>query len=1040
MTTELTVLSRVSYRDREINGPRLRGLLALLAGELHAGCSISRLVSGLWPQEQPENPTKALQILVSRVRSQCGAELIVTTSTGYRLALSADQVDAAAIQLHAATAAQHLRSAEYAAALEAAEAGRALWPGIEPDPDSEDPVDDLCARRESAYWSLLRSRAVALSRLHRPAEAIGTLIPLCSRAPRDEELLLELLRCEAATEGAAAALTRYEGYRRDLRDELGTDPGAALRTEHRRLLAGEQRTPRTGVPHEPNQLLGRAADVIAVGELLRGGRVTSIIGPGGLGKTRLAYAVSRQAGRPVFVVELAGARLDTEVVGAVAAALGVGAAGPLGYPDELSGIQSVLGAEPALLVLDNCEQVIDGAATMVSTLIAAGAELRVLTTSRAPLGLSSESVYLLPELDRPAMVELFTQRARAARPGAALLADQVGALCARLDGLPLAAELAAARVRTMSVAEIADGLSDRFALLRGGLRDAPQRHHTLHAVVGWSWNLLAEPERAAMRSLAMFVDGFTADTAHCMLDRPDTRELLEHLTDQSLLKPVETASGIRLRMLETVREFSLAAQTEAGECAAAAATLRDWAQRFCLQLHDPVFGPRPRAALDLVRAEQENLGYAFELALEAGDGATLAALGAVLGGFYAFESNHMRMMTLAQDLGWQLSHYCPAPELVEVTRTALSLNLLIAFAMGPQWLPRILVTLRRLPPAPPGSTAGAWAAALEAAPYPDKIMRLCDDPDPLIAAAANGVISYLLENSHGPAAAFPHVQRMHAVFATHEMPWVRLYANGRMSEVSLALGRGQEAYEYVEASYREVAVMGTGNSSQLALGLVLASLMIGDVDQAERTLLASAAPHSEEWVVVRSFDQGVRAEIELARGRVDSGLAMWRRAVATLGAPQEHGTMAPWVYETRAVAIVAHAQHDRLADIGSLVAELPGDLLGMLSRKPYVSPAVHYYPIVGELVLAQALVCLRRGDTRLGARMVALAEQLHYPRYMQPTMSSARVRSIADDADGPEYRAAMSEYSGRSRAELRAVTTELATRAQRQRADTTQLS
>jgi predicted ATPase/DNA-binding SARP family transcriptional activator len=728
VTPELTLLSRVAYRGREVTGPRPRGLLALLAGDLRSGGSTARLVEGLWPEEQPEHPAKALQVIVSRTRAQLGADVIASTPTGYRLSLAHDQVDASAVLLHAAAAARHAQAGDHAAALAEAEAGLALWDGAPDGADTgpDDPVAALRAERASTYRSLVRARALALALLGRHAEAAGPLAGLARERPRDEEVLAELLRGEAATLGPSAALARYEAYRRSLRDELGTDPGPALQAVQQQLFQGSSPVVRHGVPHEPNPLLGRDDDVAAVASLLRTSRVTSIVGAGGLGKTRLAQTVSRRAEqRVVHFVALAGVT-DDDVAAEVASVLGAGESrrsppvGQRAVPTDLvGGIAAAFGPGPALLVLDNCEHVLRGAANLVGALVSMTQDLRVLTTSRAPLGLSSESVYLLPELSPPTAVELFTQRARAARPGVELPADLVEEVCRHLDGLPLAVELAAARVRAMSVAEIVCRLEDRFGLLRGGPRDAPERHQTLHAVVGWSWNLLDPAGRRAMRALSVFPAGFAADAARRVLgdgDTADVPQILEHLVEQSLLQVADTPTGLRFRMLETVREFSTAEREASGETDRAVGGFLAWARDFGVAHHDAPFGPDPYAPMDRIRAEQDNLTQALRYALARADAGTVAATCAVLGGLWTIESNYPRLMTVASQTARPLSQFRPGPDLVEVTRTTLTLWTTYTFLLqGPRAV-RSLVALRRLPPAPPDTLVRAIAGPPSPAP------------------------------------------------------------------------------------------------------------------------------------------------------------------------------------------------------------------------------------------------------------------------------------------------------------------------------------
>ncbi|MEU5532079.1 BTAD domain-containing putative transcriptional regulator [Streptomyces sp. NPDC020362] len=1044
MTTELALLSRVACRGREITAPRLRGLLALLAEDLRGGCSTHRLVEGLWPDELPERPGKAVQVLVSRLRTQLGADLIVSTPTGYRLALDETQVDSSALLLREAEAAERARAGDHAGALAGAEAGLALWDGSTgagPGEDLHDPVAALRAGRGRTLRSLVRLRALALARLERRQEAAAPLAELALELPRDEEVLAELLRCEATTAGRAAALTRYDVYRRGLREELGTDPGPGLRAVHQELLSGDRPSVRHGVPHEPNPLLGRKADIAAVSGLLRDARVVTVVGPGGLGKTRLSHAVSRAAEQPVVhFVTLAGVTADDDVAGEVASAVGAGEGRQFpGGGDVVSGIVGALGAGPVLLVLDNCEHVIAGAAALVQAMVSRTGRLRVLATSRAPLGLTSESVYALPELSQATSVELFVQRARAARPGVELPAGPVAEICAHLDGLPLAVELAAARVRVLSVADISRRLRDRFTLLRGGARDAPERHRTLRAVVDWSWNLLEPDGQAALRALSVFPGGFAEDAAQYVLgDTGDALELLEQLAGQSLIKVNDSPSGVRFHMLETLREFGAAKCAEAGAEEAVTDRFLAWARDFGRAHHDVLFTSDPVPAWLRIRAEQDNLVLALRHALARADGPGTAAVTAVLASLWATDSNYPRLAALVAETGGPLSRFRPGPgnpEDVEAARSAAAVCAASLFmGRGPHAV-RQLVTLRRLPPAPPDTLLRALAIVLCAVPdmHPprfERLVQLCDSDEPLLAGVAAGVASYLWEAQHDTERALAYARRMLDALEPLGNPVMLVLSHGRISELCLQHEQGAEAYGHLRAALDALGGFSRfgewSDSVGVHWGLVLACLQRGDVDEAEYWLGLAELDRTTESARIFAPDLPARAEIALARGLTEVGLGLWRRAVAQVreGSLLYPGDpfVDPWSLEVQSAALAAHALAGRLEPVTSLADGLRERLLRMLSGAPVngapAGGAPVELPVYGTVLLALGFAGLARGDTG-AVRLVALAERMPAVREF-PTLSRTRSRQAAENADRAAYADARSRYAALGREEVRA--------------------
>jgi predicted ATPase/DNA-binding SARP family transcriptional activator len=1033
VTVELTVLSRVAYRGKEITGPRLRGLLALLAGE-PGGASAGRLVDGLWPEDQPDNPTKALQILVSRIRAQLGDGLIARTATGYRLTLDEDQIDASAVLRHAAMAAQHARAGDHAGALAETEAGLALWDGPPKPDETRDPLADLRAERAVTYRTLVRARALALARLGRHAEAVGPLTDLAVEYPRDEEILLVLMRTEAAAKSPAAAMARYDAYRRTLRDELGADPGPALRQAHQELLQDEQPTVRHGVAHEPNPLLGRDGDLAAVANLLNTARVVSIVGPGGLGKTRLAHAVSRQTERrTVQFVSLAGVAQDGDIAAEVASAVG-GVEFPSSKSSVVGGVVDALGAG-ALLVLDNCEHVLAPTADLVATLVAVARDLRILTTSRAPLGLSSESVYPLPELDRQTTVELFRQRATAARPGVDLPDTAVADLCARLDGLPLAVELAAARVRVLSVAEINRRLADRFALLRGGRRDAPERHHTLQAVVDWSWHLLDADGQAALRALSVFPGGFTVEAADRVLDR-DSFDILEHLVDQSLLKVADTPAGARFRMLETVREFGAARLAESGDTDRVIDGFLAWAQDFAAERHDAVFGPHPIPAADVLRAEQDNLQQVLRHGISRADGASVAAATATLTGLWSLDGNFLRAASLTSEAAAVLAHYRPAAEHVETTRSAVALSVVNAIAVQAPGAARMLYVLRGLPPARPDTPVRAMATVLATtdvfAPDRAALRALFDSGPPHVTAVAGIILGYLAEQDGDLPAAIEESRPLLEAWNTNATPWLWILALSRLGELTLRIERSEESLAYFTDAVRLLGETGADRDVVgVYWGMMFANLQLGRLDEAEHWLGLAAADDAgspsdrsePEDAGAFMFMISARAELALARGDVEEGLRLWRRAAAARIAVDTgfEDEPQPWTLETQAGALGAHARFGRLDLVPDLLAELPRKLEIMLTNPQERSPVyVVEQQLAGALLMVLGLADILTGEARSGVRLIALAERFKFLRGFRPTVSVTDVRNAVENADEPAYADAVSEYAGLSLPELRA--------------------
>src|ERR1700761_2356101 len=564
----------------DLPGARLRALLIALALEPGRVVSKAALIDWIWGEQPPADTANALQRLVSRLRKALPEGLIEGQPGGYRLTVDPDAVDAVRFERLVAQA----RDAEGPRRVQLLREALALWRGAAMADVGLEDSEALAAavtRLERLRLAALEDRFDAEVGLGQAGELIAELTDLVAAHPMRERLAAALMRALAATGRDTEALLVYERTRETLADQLGADPSPELSALHVALLRGElgrrEESRKTNVRAELTSFVGKDAEVAAVRELIAGHRLTTLIGPGGAGKTRLATETARtllgDLPDGAWLVELAAIGADSDVAQSALAGLGLRDAllGEAPNAEPADRLIAAIRERDALLILDHCEHVIESAAAFAHRVLGECRRLRVLATSREPLGITGEALWRVAPLALPAegadpaeiesspAVWLLRDRASAVRED--LTADaRTSTAMARvsraLDGMPLAMELAAARLRTMSLEQLANRLDDRFRLLTGGSRTALPRHRTLRAVIDWSWELLTDAERVVLRRLSVFAGGAGLEAAEsvCAGDAEDVLGLLTALTEKSLLL-TEGDRAPRYRMLGTIKEY-----------------------------------------------------------------------------------------------------------------------------------------------------------------------------------------------------------------------------------------------------------------------------------------------------------------------------------------------------------------------------------------------------------------------------------------------------------------------------------------------------
>ncbi|GAB2875248.1 BTAD domain-containing putative transcriptional regulator [Streptomyces mayteni] len=599
-------------REVAVPGAKVRALLVDLL--VHHGRAVpaETLIEDLWDGAPPARALGALQSKVAQLRrvleeAEPGARALVETAPhGYRLRAEPSRVDAAAFGALVA-------DARYEEAL-------ALWrgpafAGYAEAPFARAAAERLEQQRVTAFEGLAEQR---FERGEHRALA-DELQAMLDAHPLRERLHAVRIRALYRDGRQAEALAAYREIRDLLAEELGVDPGPELAALHQAVLRQDPalaapEPPSSNLPVPLNALVGRDEEVAEVRALLRGHRLVTLTGSAGVGKTRLALEVAAAAEESAWLVELAG----VDAVGARedAAVLAERIATTLGVRGTLA---QALRDRRLLLVLDTVEHLAAPAARLVVALLGSVPGLRILATGRQPLEVPGERLWSVPALGSDAAVRLFRERVSDSVPGFAADAAEIAAVCRRLDGLPLAIELAAARVRTLGLREVAARLDDRFHLLGSGAR-------TLRAAFDWSWDLLDGRERAVLRRVSVCAGGFDLAAAEAVAVGPgvaagEIAGTVAALADRSLLTPLaDDGTSRRFRLLESVAAYARERLVEAGEADACA---RRHARHFAGLAREGdlrLRGPAQREWLRRLDAETANLRAALDWALERGEG------------------------------------------------------------------------------------------------------------------------------------------------------------------------------------------------------------------------------------------------------------------------------------------------------------------------------------------------------------------------------------------------------------------------------------
>ncbi|HEY7277865.1 MAG TPA: BTAD domain-containing putative transcriptional regulator [Trebonia sp.] len=975
----------------EVPGARLRGLLIALALEPGHVVPKATLVDWIWGEHPPADAVNALQRLVSRMRKALPDGLVEGQTDGYRLKVAPDAVDAVRFERLIGQA----RADEDPGRAQTLREALALWRG----PALQDvglqesaAFDATVTRLEWLRLTAMEDRFDAEISLGRGAELVTELTDLVAAHPMRERLVAALMRALVAAGRDTEALLVYQRTREILAGELGVDPSPGLSALHVALLRGElgqrEEDRKTNLRAELTSFVGKDADVAAVRELVAGHRLTTLIGLGGSGKTRLAAETARtllgDLPDGAWLVDLAAIGADGDVAQSALTALGLRDAMLGGTPDtDVAGrLIAAIRDRETLLILDNCEHVIESAAVFAHRVLGECQRLRILATSREPLGITGEALWLVEPLASPEAgagpgeiesspaVQLLRDRASAVRRDLTVDARTLAAMarvCRTLDGIPLAIELAAARLRTMSVEQLASRLDDRFRLLTSGSRTALPRHRTLRAVIDWSWALLTDAERIVLSRLSVFLGGASLEAAEWVcaggaVDGEQVLDLLTALTEKSLLL-AEGDDTPRYRMTGTIKEYAAQRLAEAGE-----SDLTRHAHLAYFTGLTEAAEPHLRRAeqlewLAVLEAEHDNIAAAMRGALAADEAQAAMRLAAGAGWYWwlgGHKAEGIELLTAAAN----------TPGEVPDGIRALVYGLVVHFLGSgrgdePQlgeWIHRAHRYSQLSQRAHPSLEV---LAALE---------RMLQAPDAYLTA-----FEPLLDSAD---------------------PWVRALARAHIGKARIVFGLGGQdaldADEYLKAALAEFRALGDRFGIWLTLTeLADRTAVRGDLagaclhyEQAAAVLIETGA--LEDVIQIRSRqaqlywllgDEGASAAA-MAEAQRYAERVPWPSALVELALSQAE--LARWAGRAeearRQLGVVATLLRDSAdqPDIRAVTHDLLGYLASDLAEaRAHRSAACQaaaeagYVPLIAKVLVGVADLALRRGQDEQAARLLA---------------------------------------------------------------------